>query len=381
MEHSGNTEKHTYLASTDVFKSLRGLLREGVFRCFPSGQLLFSNSTLAAMFGYKSKTALNGISTRSLFADETEATHLTTKILADGQIENARVLFKRLDGANFWGLLNCKKTEFDGQPVLDGTILEINDLRKAEDQLRNEQIRAEKVSAELDKFIYSASHNIRSPITSMKGLINLLKNEKPGDASIGSYMLMLEECLTKLEQYVDELAGFAKTSNQYVVDKVIDPDAFLLTLLKELQNHPNFQRVQATVATTNNGVFSTDPERFRTIIRNVVKNCFDYCDPGKTVKMVTIDFAVKPNKAVIDVFDNGIGIPTSSLDRVFDMFYRATNMSKGAGFGLYIAREAAAKLGGTISLSSEYGVGTSIRIEIPNSKKGKLIHKKKMMRA
>lgn len=379
MEPTFVNKEVTNTTSAEVIQSLNSLLQEGIFRCLSDGKILFCNSACTVLFGYTSEATLSGMTWAQLVADDQEGDHLFRQVLADGAVEMKRVLFRKRNGSNFWGQLSLKRSLAELGVVIDGCLIEISEWRKAEDQLADVKIKLEKTSAELDRFIYSASHNMRSPITSMKGLILLLEKESMGNEHIAQYSDMLRDSLRKLERYVDELAGFAKITNQRVSDSLIDPKRFLDETLRAFNNHPHFSRMRTRITVRHEGVFFSDPDRLQAVLLNVVKNCFDYCDVGKTTSELMIDVFVKTNKMVVEVFDNGIGIPSAIVDRVFDLFYRATALSVGPGVGLYIAREAAARLGGTISLQSEYGMGTSVQIEIPNSRKGRLVNQKRSL--
>ncbi|HTJ51004.1 MAG TPA: ATP-binding protein, partial [Cyclobacteriaceae bacterium] len=97
---------------------------------------------------------------------------------------------------------------------------------------------------------------------------------------------------------------------------------------------------------------------------------------NKTKSFLTINITIDKAHALIEFIDNGVGIGKQHQDDIFNMFYKASHLSKGAGLGLYIVKETLEKLGGTISLESEIGFGTAFRVSIPNDHKGKLIGQK-----
>jgi hypothetical protein len=109
-----------------------------------------------------------------------------------------------------------------------------------------------------------------------------------------------------------------------------------------------------------------DPYRLLVILNNLLSNSIKYRDPEKEQNVVHFYITIEKNLLTIKVQDNGIGIPATLLPKIFNMFYRATERSEGAGLGLYIVRETVQKLGGKIDVHSESGVGTTFEIEIPN---------------
>jgi signal transduction histidine kinase len=110
-----------------------------------------------------------------------------------------------------------------------------------------------------------------------------------------------------------------------------------------------------------------DKLRLSIILTNVISNAIKYSDRNKPNPQVEVDFKVKDDQVYITVTDNGIGIRKEQLTKVFDMFYRASERSSGAGLGLYITMEAVKTLGGDIRVDSKNGEGTTFEIVIPNS--------------
>src|SRR5690606_2411321 len=89
-----------------------------------------------------------------------------------------------------------------------------------------------------------------------------------------------------------------------------------------------------------------------------------------------INVNITPLEATFEVIDNGIGVATQHVHNVFNMFYKASERSKGAGLGLYIVKESVHQLQGKILFESEIGFGSVFRFIIPNDKKGKLLNQK-----
>jgi signal transduction histidine kinase len=113
-------------------------------------------------------------------------------------------------------------------------------------------------------------------------------------------------------------------------------------------------------------VFHSDPWRISEIFRNLASNAIKYRKEGDPNPEVRIEISSGPHHSEILFKDNGIGIEQKNLNKIFNMFYRATEQSSGSGIGLYIVKNAVEKLGGTISAHSEFGEGTTFRIILPN---------------
>jgi signal transduction histidine kinase len=249
-----------------------------------------------------------------------------------------------------------------------------------EEQLREARLVAEKAQTELDRFIYSASHDIRSPISSIQGLINIMKIEFQDIHSTHLIDLMAVS-ISRLERFVLGLTTFAQNSKREVRVTEIDFERMVGVILNRLVDLPSFYKISVSSEIVEGASFFADRFRLRVALSAVIKNSFDFSDLRKANPFVSIKITTHAENAVIEILDNGVGIASTHQARVFEMFYRGSDLSTGSGIGLYTARDAVVRLGGNISLNSEYGIGTSVRIVIPNTIKGRLSVKKKSMKS
>ncbi len=370
--------KPEHALEQEIVESLEDVLTEGIFRVTPGHEIVFASRVMLALFGYRSVEEVRA-KFNVLFADETDLTFLIDKLTYEGSLQNYRALCIRKDRSNFWGSLTCHRVMRAGEVFFDGMIIDITEIIKQEQQLQEKNDVLEKLTMELDRFIYSASHDIRSPVSSIQGLISLMKLELKDENSQNLVKLM-EVSADRLDRFVRSLTSFAENAKKEIKPIHVDFERVLNHILEKLMLHPSHVNISVARDITQENTFYSDLFRTRLIIHNVVKNAFDYCDLSKSHPVISIQIVTHPEKAVIEVFDNGIGIAAPFIERVFDMFYRGTDASSGSGMGLYTAREAVIKLAGIITISSEYGIGTSVRIELPNSTKGKLINKKNLLK-
>lgn len=358
----------------NIFHTLGKALKDGLFRYDMSGIWLFINPAMLQLFDMKDDQTLDF---HELFADETTWQDVMANLKRNGQLVQQRILFKRRDKRNFWGTLTCKKVEAPDNVWIDGLITNIDDVVSSELQLREKANALEKSMRELDRFIYSASHDLRAPISSMLGIINVMKLDQ-GENKTMEYATMLETSALKLDNFIRDLTRFARNARQLKEDVRIDFHEIIQELKSDFATR--LENIELETTINDSFQFYSDPFRVRLILYNVVKNAIDYGDYTKPRSWIAIQVNTTPAQVQIDITDTGIGIAPVHVNNVFDMFYRAATSSRGAGLGLYIAREAAIKLSGNITLQSEYGVGTTVHIEIPNSTKGILINRKKNLR-
>ncbi|MGB0523625.1 MAG: sensor histidine kinase, partial [Flammeovirgaceae bacterium] len=218
----------------------------------------------------------------------------------------------------------------------------------------------------LDQFVYRVSHDMRSPLSSLMGLINLIRIEKtPSQDS--EYINMLEDQVHKLDTFLNSMLNFSKASRGQSQHELIRFDEVIDDCLAEFEGHPNYYQLMVNVNIEGDQyAFANDLTRLKIIIRNLLSNAFEYLNPSTEMPFLYIYVKIEPDTCRLMFDDNGIGIAYECLDKVFNMFYRASELSNGSGLGLYIVQQAIQKLNGVIQLESSEKVGTKIKIELPN---------------
>ncbi len=252
--------------------------------------------------------------------------------------------------------------------------------QRADERLRNEQnvqlrlqnIKLKKLNSELDLFVYSTSHNLRSPLRSVTGLINLSKHElgQKNIEVLSEYLDMMEKSISKLDETLSYILQYSQSSRLRGDTEVIQFEKLLQNIFDEVRYIDGYQTVSKNVKVHPGQPFSCNKMRLTMILLNLVSNAIRYYDAQKTGPYLKIEVFPEDTKAVIVVEDNGIEIADELQARVFDMFYRATEKSDGSGLGLYIVKETVERMNGSIVLESGKGNGTKFTISIPNSSIG-----------
>jgi len=237
--------------------------------------------------------------------------------------------------------------------------------KKAEEELKSSNTELRKINAELDNFVYRVSHDLRAPIASMLGLLNLAKtDESPEMKSV--YLSKIEESANLQDTFITEILDQSRNARLEIKNEPIDFEKIINESFDQLKYSNSDEEVEKTLDIKLDDTFYSDPWRLKVILNNVISNSIRYRN-GRTPK---IDIEIKSNKktAVINVQDNGRGISEEHIHKVFDMFYRATDDNAGSGLGLYIVKETVAKLNGEIDIESKPAKGTKISFKIPNMK-------------
>ena len=247
-----------------------------------------------------------------------------------------------------------------------GSLIDIHERKRAEEQILEQNELLAKANAELDRFVYSVSHDLRAPLSSVRGLIAIA--ERSHDISeLKSYLGMMHDRVNALEKFIRDIIDYSRNSRLEVVRESVNLNELIHEVRESLRFTDEMNSVQVISGIPEAMVIQSDKLRLKIILNNLLSNALKYHDPGKANSFVSLHVEHHDGQIRIIMEDNGIGIDPRLLPRVFQMFYRASENSRGSGLGLYIARETAIKLGGTITVESELGRGTSFRLDIPTA--------------
>ncbi len=221
----------------------------------------------------------------------------------------------------------------------------------------------EKTNDELNRFVYSTSHDLRSPLASVMGILNLAKMEN-SVTDPNNYMGMIEVCVNKMDSFIQKIIEYYKSirvddeKNEISFKQLFNTSIEICKILR-----PD---VQFDVVVEQEEPFVNDSFRMSVVLDNLISNAVKYQKSLGNQPTVKIHTIVDTHKAIIEIEDNGIGIVEEHLNNIFKMFFRSTTSVNGLGIGLYIVKEALARMGGDISVRSVYGQGTTFRIHVPN---------------
>lgn len=237
----------------------------------------------------------------------------------------------------------------------------------AERALYNQNIELKRAHKEIDSFVYSISHNLRAPIASVLGLISLARQSK-SLTEVVQYVDMMEKSVVKLDDTIKEILDYARNERVEINLESIDIKALIEECLARLQYIKGFDQIDKQITVTGGSSVLLDRSRLSIVLLNLFSNAIKYRDEQKEYKLLRIKVNVTNEKVLLEITDNGIGILADRIPLVFNMFYRGTERSDGAGLGLYIAKGVVEKLGGSIRVESQFELLTTITVSLPNYK-------------
>lgn len=274
-------------------------------------------------------------------------------------VNEEEVMIRRLDGTERWVLLSLFSFR-DSRNARKG-LLTLVDITK--------QKEIDKAKTE---FVSLASHQLRTPISAMKWNVELLHTAGPTSFTPlqEEYLIKIARGLVRMENLVDDFLNVSKLELGTLTANLTDIElaSFINDLLEEHQKRSESKQVALEVEIGGApSMIRSDGHLLTMIVGNLISNAIKYTPEGGTVRLRCDEDG---EHIVITVSDTGIGIPEDDKDQIFSKVFRAANArdsaTEGTGLGLYIVREAAKVLGGTVTFVSEENRGTTFTVVLPH---------------
>lgn len=248
------------------------------------------------------------------------------------------------------------------------TIINGHEIYATKKKLEGKLQQLEKTNSELNRFIYSASHDLRAPLMSILGVVKLAELD-PLDEHVKKMFEMIESSVLRLDIFINSIIEYYQNSREFQEIETINFQTLINEILENLQYYEGADQIKYDLDTSDCDEFVADVFRVRIILSNIISNAIKYRRHKATAHAVSIKVSCNPEFAEITVSDNGIGIPSEHQEHIFNMFYRADAYRSGSGIGLYIVKEALERLKGEIELDSKVNKGSTFTFKIPRAVK------------
>ncbi|PIB39366.1 PAS domain S-box protein [Maribacter sp. 4G9] len=257
-------------------------------------------------------------------------------------------------------------TDAEGVPIeYQGTVVDVTERKVFEERLEKQNAELIKTNSVLDSFVYSASHELRSPLASLLGLVDIMKREERHDVGLLN-LQMMENSITRLDEFIGDIIEYSRNNHVSVVPEEINFSTLIEKAFADLWYLKSTQDIKVYKKIEGKTVFYSDKRRVVVLLNNFISNAIKYQDKERTCPSIWIDIKIDRKEAVIKIEDNGMGIATESQEKIYDMFYRATSKVTGSGIGLFIVKEILEKLNGTVTLDSTVKKGSVFTLRLPN---------------
>lgn len=340
----------------------------GIFQYSMDGKFIAVNPAMASIFGYGSPAEMMHDvkdAPRQFFIDPVDRQQIRSMMEEGGRLSGYEFRAMTKSKKLIWIRAYIQVVEDKSGTYLEGVVEDVTERKMSEEKLALQFDEMKKINYELDRFVYSVSHDLRAPLSSILGITNIAEMDGPSEIQ-KKYLLMIRDSVQRLDDFIKDILSHSRNARMDVEVEKIDFRKVINEVQKNLLSMSGAERLQVTVSVTGEEEFYSDAVRIGIILNNLFSNVIKYQDSDKGESRCDISVVIHGNSAEIWIRDNGIGIPPELLDKVFDMFYRAHDISKGSGLGLYIARETVMKLRGTITVESVYGEYTIFKFVLPN---------------
>lgn len=237
----------------------------------------------------------------------------------------------------------------------------------SEMRLENQNSELMKTNFELDRFVYSVSHDLRSPLTSVLGLLSFMQEETNEPQTL-AHLEMIRSRINRLDDFIKNILNYSRNNRTQPEIEPIPMQETIARIVTSLADIKGAQNIDFQINCDESEVFYSDLQSFITIVENLVSNAIKFSSKTRERPYISISVKTYDEKVALTIEDNGIGIQKQHLGKVFDMFFRASANTEGSGIGLYIVKEIVTKLYGSISVRSEENQKTTFTIILKNLK-------------
>jgi signal transduction histidine kinase len=255
----------------------------------------------------------------------------------------------------------------DQQKYLLAYGMNITDIKKNAKIVDQKNIELEKLNKELNSIIYSITHDFRSPILAVKGLIELVKMSLESNPQLDYFLNLISDTIDRLDNQIIDIYNFVKNSNVELRFAAVNLEEIVNEIFSTHRYSVDYP-IEFKIDIVANVPFYTDIYRLKIILNNLISNAVKYSSNKDYNAFVEFVAKVNEKECTFYVRDNGEGIPMHLKDKVFEIYFRANNKISGTGLGLFICSEALKKLNGSIELETLLGEGSTFRVTLPNSK-------------
>lgn len=352
------------------YKNLVEKMNEGLIYLNVTGEVLFVNEQFAHIFEESAKDMI-GKKIEKIFPHDAlkglvNSFYFYFDKNADKKSKKQEISFINLNGEETW-LLVHGNVMYDASNTLVGAlavITDITDMKKAQQKLQEK-------NEELDAFVYKSSHDIKGPLASITGLVNLAMEEE-SSVVVRKYLDLILRSTQRLDNLILELIDISRLSKQSISFQTESVLFMVEKVVNGLKFSQNAENVEFRIDIPPKLMVYASVQLLDSILQNLIVNGINYKDETKEKPFVYIKATNLEDFICIKIQDNGIGISDAIKSKVFDMFFRGTTKAKGTGLGLYIVKNGILKLGGRLEMESDEGIGTTFTIYLQKKQEIKI---------
>ncbi|MNQ32799.1 Sporulation kinase E [compost metagenome] len=243
---------------------------------------------------------------------------------------------------------------------------DISDRKKAEINLEKRNKELIKTNSELDRFVYSVSHDLRSPLTSILGLLSFIETESQESDTL-KHAELIRSSINRLDDFIKNILSYSRNNRTGLEVEKIPLNEIVHEIVDSLQSMKEAKGIRYEIEVKERQLFYTDRLRFNTVLENLISNAIKYHKKEESDRYIKVFGYSDHENLHLTIADNGIGIASVYHQKIYEMFFRLSGKD-GSGIGLYIVKDTIEMLQGSIEVQSEKGSGTTFNITLKNLK-------------
>ncbi|KAF2958742.1 histidine kinase [Thermotoga sp. Ku-13t] len=298
------------------------------------------------------------------FSFSEEFTSKIVQLVQKTFLTNFRQTLELEESSNFYSIV-AEPIEHEGRPQVLLVVTDVTNTKEVERLKAIDQLKTE--------FVANISHELKTPLAAIKAYAEtiLTSMEMLDQQTLNEFVQIIYRESQHLESILEELLDFSKLEQKTLVLKktTFDLTGLVRETMKSLEELARSKQVRLELLTREPVLIRADQKRLRQVVMNLLSNGVKYSKENESDKYVRVKIERKDDKVLLEVSDNGIGIPKEYHQKVFERFFRLGTVMdyrvEGTGLGLTIAKQIVELHGGRIWLESEPGIGTTVYVELP----------------
>jgi len=356
-------------ASEQDYRDLFENMQDVICRMSPAGEIVALNPVGARVLGFERTQDVLWRKLKAFFANPEDWEPFQAEIEARGLVEDHVVRLRHPDGTLVTVSISAHLVlDEQGRPAgIDGVFRDVSERMRLEDRLQTYARDMEKKNQELESLIYSITHDFKSPLVVLGGLLARLKKTSAGilDEKRLEYLDWMQGSVSKMDKMVNDLLFFYRADKNLLSLEPVSLGSLVDTVLRDVEPLAREKRVRLRKQgkfPAVNGYRNRLYQAFYNLVENAVK-FMDQAEEG----VVEIGYGLREGQEhLFYVRDNGPGIAPEHRDKVFQIFFTLEpERLSGTGIGLSIVKKIIESHGGRIWVESEVGQGTVFRFSLP----------------
>jgi len=253
--------------------------------------------------------------------------------------------------------------------AVNNMLQELNHALEARVEKRTAKIKdtikkLKQTNKDLDTFTYKTSHDLKGPISRLKGILALARYENP-EAQSDKYLDLIEKTTKEMDILLEKLTQVHNIYNSVIEYTTIDIPTIFKEVMEKISPLVEQSKFKFHFDLKQENELKTDEKMLELILLNLLENALIYSDDEKPQQEIKLSTIREDNTFFLTIEDNGMGIPEKQLPKIFEMFYRGSEKSIGNGLGLYLVKVAVEKIGGQLKCETEEYKFTRFIIKFP----------------